>query len=73
MRVLELEEMLNVSGGCGSRRSSKRGGCGGRSSGKSSGHCGKSSGKSSGKDSGKSCVPCTPCTPVPTPDPNPVP
>ncbi|MGM9424787.1 hypothetical protein [Hydrogenophaga sp. MI9] len=62
MRVLKLEEMLNVSGGCGRRQSAKRSGCGGKSSGKSSGKgCHKSSGKDSGKDSGKGSG----CTPPP--------
>lgn len=61
MRVLNLEEMLNVSGGCGQRKSVKKNRCGGgKSSGKS---CGKSSGKDSGKGSG--CTPRPRCTPVP--------
>ncbi len=61
MRVLNLEEMLNVSGGTGCRKSVKKRRCGG---GKGSG---KSSGKSSGKDSGKGsgCAPRPRCTPVP--------
>jgi hypothetical protein len=50
MRVLNLEEMLSVSGGCGRRKWVKKSRCGGKSSGKSSG---KGSCKSSGKDSGK--------------------
>lgn len=54
MRVLSLEEMLSVSGGCGRRKSVRKSRCGGKSSGKSSGKgsC-KSSGKDSCKDSGK--------------------
>lgn len=66
MRVLNLEEMLNVSGGCG-HRSTKKSRCGGsKSSGK--GSC-KSSGKSSGKKGCTPRPPCTPTPPVPTPDP----
>jgi hypothetical protein len=57
MRVLNLEEMLNVSGGTGCRKSVKKNRCGG----------GKGSGKSSGKGSGKGsgCTPRPTCTPVP--------
>lgn len=67
MRVLGVEEMLEVSGGCGRSRvrcvtKSKRS-C--KSSGKSSGKCG---GKNSGKNSGKGCKPvvCPPVTVPPT-------
>lgn len=69
MRVLNLEEMLNVSGGCGQRKSVKKNRCGGgKGSGKSSGKsCGKSSGKNSGK--GWGCSPRPRCTPVPPVDP----
>lgn len=75
MRVLNLEEMLQVSGGCGHKRSVKSF-CGSKGSGKGSGHghhghhggCGgKGSHKSSGKGSG--CTPppvCTPPVDVPT-------
>jgi hypothetical protein len=67
MRVLSLEEMLNVSGGTGCRKSvKKKSRCGGKSSGKSSGKgsC-KSSGKDSGKDSGKgSGCKTTPVDPI---------
>ena len=70
MRVLNLEEMLNVSGGCG-HKSVKKSRCGGKGSSKDSG---KGSCKSSGKDSGKKgCTPRPPCNPpVPTPTPTPV-
>ena len=58
MRVLNVEEMMEVSGGCGRKRSrcgSKSWGKGsGKNSGKSSGKCG---GKNSGKGSGKGCKP----------------
>jgi hypothetical protein len=70
MRVLDVEEMMEVSGGCGRKRSH----CGGKSWskgwGKGSGKCG---GKGSGKGSGKGCTPppvvCPPTDPVPVPDP----
>lgn len=68
MRVLNLEEMLAVSGGTGcGRRPAKKNRCGGKSSGKhsSKGSC-KSSGKNSGKDSGKGSG-CTPTPPVSVP------
>jgi hypothetical protein len=61
MRVLNLEEMLNVSGGSGGAGKSKKSGKGsGKKSGK--GSC-KSSGKGSGKDSGKVCLPPAPIAP----------
>jgi hypothetical protein len=65
MRVLNLEEMLNVSGGSGGAGKSKKSGKGsGKKSGK--GSCkssGKGSGKGSGKDSGKVCLPPAPIAP----------
>ncbi|AOW15178.1 hypothetical protein LPB72_21975 [Hydrogenophaga crassostreae] len=69
MRVLNVEEMLEVSGGCGRKRSrcgSKSWGKGsGKGSGKNSGKCGsKGSGKRSGKGSGKGCSPVPVCPPV---------
>lgn len=69
MRVLELSELEEVSGGWGwSRRrcGSKSWGKGsGKNSGKSSNKSsGKGSGKSSGKGSGKGCVPVPVCPPV---------
>lgn len=70
MRVLNLDEMKEVSGGkgCTSSKPRKYKGCGkgsgknsGKDSGKDSGKCsGKDSGKSSGKDSGKGSNKCTP-------------
>ncbi len=62
MRVISVEEMMEVSGGscrtrsrCGSKSWGKGSGKNsGKDSGKSSGKCG---GKSSGKDSGKGCRP----------------
>jgi hypothetical protein len=65
MRILNLDEMLSVSGGSGCRKAVKKSRCGGKSSGKSSG---KGSCKSSGKDSGKGsgCV-TPPVDPAPTP------
>lgn len=70
MRVLELEEMLSVSGGWCRPKSVKKVRCGGskhwgKKSGKDS--C-KSSGKDSGKDSGKAwCKPRPSCKPPVTP------
>lgn len=71
MRVLNLEEMLSVSGGCGRRKPVKKVRCGGgwKHSGKNSG---KVSCQSSGKDSGKGsgCTPRPPCNPpVVVPEP----
>ena len=66
MRVLNVEELLEVSGGCGRSRSRCGSKSWGKGSGKGSGKCG---GKSSGKDSGKRCKPVV-CPPVvTTPDP----
>ena len=72
MRVLKIEEMMEVSGGSGRKRSrcgSKSWGKGsGKDSGKSSGKCGaKHSGKHSGKDSGKGCGPVVVSPPVVVP------
>ncbi|QCB47737.1 hypothetical protein [Hydrogenophaga sp. PAMC20947] len=68
MRVLNLEEMTEVSGGrgCGSSWTGSRwkksyGKGSGKNSGKNSGKCGsKGSGKDSGKGSGKGSGKCTP-------------
>ena len=62
MRVLELSELDEVSGGSGRKRThcgGKRWGKGsGKNSGKNSGECSsKGSGKDSGKGSGKACTP----------------
>jgi hypothetical protein len=75
MRVLNLEEMSEVSGGrgCGGSWSKRhRKGCygkgSGKSSGKSSGKCwGKGSGKDSGKGSGR-CNPAPVCAPEEIPE-----
>jgi hypothetical protein len=69
MRVLDLSELDEVSGGCGRKRTRCGSSKWGKGSGKNSGKCGgKNSGKDSGKGSGKGCTPPPVCPPVDIPE-----
>lgn len=67
MRVLNLEDMLAVSGGCGKSKPVKQRSCGSKhkGSGKHSNKC-KHSSKDSSKDSSACGTPTTPTPPAPS-------